>query len=60
VIAAMATFLYRRPVTGFRVQGYTPEQTSDDDDTWEPLTCLACQRVHLVNPATGRVLGEQE
>jgi hypothetical protein len=27
----MSTFLYRCPNTGFQVQGYTPEQTSDDD-----------------------------
>ena len=60
VIERMATFLYRCPDTGFRVQGYTPGQTSDDDDTYEAVTCLACQRVHLVNPATGRVIGENE
>ena len=60
MIAAMATLVYRCPDTGFRVQGYTSEQTSDDYDTWEALTCLVCQRVHLVNPATGRVMGEDE
>jgi hypothetical protein len=54
----MATFLYRCPNTGFRVQGYTPEQSSDHADAYEVMTCLACQRVHLVNPATGKVLGE--
>ena len=56
----MATFLYRCPNTGFRVQGYTPEKTSGDDDAYETVTCLACQRVHLVNPATGKVMGEDE
>ena len=61
VIERMAAFLYRCPDTGFRVQGYRPdEQTSGDDDTYEVVTCLACQRVHLVNPATGRVIGEDE
>ena len=56
----MAAFLYRCPNTGFRVQGYAPEQTSDDDNIYESVTCLACQRVHLVNAATGRVMGEEE
>jgi hypothetical protein len=56
----MATFLYRCPDTGFRVQGYTPEQTSDDDDAYEAVTCIACTRVHLVNPTTGKVMGEEE
>jgi hypothetical protein len=55
----MPTFLYRCPITGFRVQGYTPEQTSDDD-AYEALTCIACKRVHLVNPATSGVIGEDE
>jgi hypothetical protein len=34
------------------------KETSDDDEAHEAVTCLACQRVHLVNPATGRVIGE--
>jgi hypothetical protein len=54
----MATFLYRCPNTGFQVQGYTPEQISDDDSSFETVTCLACQQVHLVRPASGKVLGE--
>lgn len=55
----MPTFLYRCPNTGFRVQGYTPEQTSDDG-AYEVVTCAACSRVHLVNPMTGKVMGEEE
>jgi ribosomal protein S27E len=55
----MPTFLYRCPNTGFRVQGYTHEQTSDDD-SYEVLTCSMCSRVHLVNPTTGKVMGEDE
>jgi len=54
----MATFLYRCPNTGFQVQGYTPEQTSDDDGSYEAVTCLSCQQVQLVHPASGKVLGE--
>ena len=55
----MPTFLYRCPNTGFRVQGYTPEQTSDDG-AYEVVTRAACSRVHLVNPMTGKVMGEEE
>jgi hypothetical protein len=57
--APMPTFLYRCPNTGFRVQGYAPEQTSDDD-VYEVMTCTMCKRVHLVSPTTGKVLGEDE
>jgi len=59
VSARMTAFLYRCPNTGFQVQGYSPEQTSDDDSWYEAITCLMCKRVHLVNPTTGKVLGEE-
>jgi len=28
--------------------------------TYEAVTCLACTRVHLVDPRTGKVLGADE
>jgi hypothetical protein len=40
------------------VQGWSAEEVSPDQaDTYETVTCMACQQVHLVNPATGDVLG---
>lgn len=54
----MATVIYRCPNTGFRVQGYTDNETiARDHDAYEPVTCLACKQVHCVNPKTGKVLG---
>jgi hypothetical protein len=54
----MATVLYHCPNTGFRVQGYTADETVPRDrNAYEPVTCLACKQVHLVNPKTGEVLG---
>jgi hypothetical protein len=54
----MTAFLYRCPNTEFRVQGYTADETTPrDQDVYETVTCLACQRVHLVNPKTGEVVG---
>jgi hypothetical protein len=50
-------FLYRCPTTGYRVQGFV---VPADSDAYEPVTCILCQRVHLVNPATGKVLGEND
>jgi hypothetical protein len=55
----MTTFLYRCPNTGFQVQGYSPEQISDED-RYESVTCLVCKRVHLVNPNNGKVLGADD
>ena len=52
----MATFLYRCPNTGQHVQGWSAEEVQADETTYETVTCLTCQQVHLVNPATGHVL----
>jgi hypothetical protein len=54
----MAPFLYRCPATGQNVQGWA----ADDIDDEAPLsvTCLACSRVHLVDPKTGRTVGIDE
>jgi len=56
----MRTFLYRCPISGFKVQGYSVEQTTDDADTYEAVSCPACTQVHLVNPASGKVAGQDE
>ena len=55
----MPLFIYRCPVTGYPVQGFSAEDTSEDRHTYEPVTCLACRQIHHVNPATGAVLGEK-
>ena len=55
----MPPFLYRCPNTGHRIQGYVAEELQDDADTYELITCPVCGQVHLVNPATGKVLGQE-
>jgi hypothetical protein len=61
VVGRMPTpFLYRCPNTGYRVQGFIVEETSEDSESYHAITCIACQRVHLVNPTTGKVVGEDE
>ena len=51
----MPLFLYRCPTTGYRVQDFSAEHVSED--TYEPVLCVICKQVHVVNPATGAVLG---
>ena len=56
----MVTVLYRCPNTGFRVQGYTLDETiPSNHNSYEPATCLACKRLHLVNPKTSELLDER-
>jgi hypothetical protein len=55
------SFLFRCPNTGSSVQGWLAEDVSEiDEGTYQSMTCLACQQLHLVNPKTGKVLGDLE
>ena len=55
----MPLFMYRCPQTGYRVQGFSAEDTSEDQHIYEPVTCPVCRKFHHVNPATGTLLGER-
>jgi hypothetical protein len=57
----MPTFLYRCPTIGLRVEGWVVDDpTKRDEDSYVSMTCLACRGVHLINPKTGKVVGEDE
>jgi hypothetical protein len=53
----MPLFIYRCPNTGHLVQGFSAEDVSEDARTYESVVCTMCRQTHLVNPATGAVLG---
>jgi hypothetical protein len=56
----MAPFIYRCPNTGFHVQGWFPddEESERAGNVFVGVACLACGVVHLVNPKTGKMAGE--
>ena len=54
----MRSFIYRCPNTGLRIQAWAAEEVTEDEDMYEPVTCVMCQQVHLVNAWTGKVLGD--
>ena len=57
----MVSFIYRCPVTGLKVQGlFADEVLPENANTYEPVTCLACTRVHLVNRSSGKTLDEDD
>jgi hypothetical protein len=57
----MAGFTYRCPNTGRLVQGWIAEEISEDDESsYQGINCLACTRLHFVNPTTGKVLGTDD
>jgi hypothetical protein len=51
----VVTLIYRCPRTGLQVQGVAANHATDCE-IYEPVTCTACARVHLVNPKSGKVL----
>lgn len=56
----MMPLVYRCPNTGFQVQAWSPEEHPETEHIYETVTCIACQRVHLVNRETGKVAGEYD
>ncbi len=48
--------LYRCPNTGLRVESYVCIKTADG--AYEVVTYNICRVVHLIDRATGKVLGE--
>ena len=59
----MATFVYRCPTTGLRVQGRVADDLSEGErkgQQFEGVTCSVCRRIHLVDPKTGKLLGEAD
>jgi hypothetical protein len=51
----MVPFTYRCPRTGLQVQGWAADLLTDGE-IYEPVTCTACGRIHLVNQKSGKVL----
>jgi hypothetical protein len=53
-LSSMATFLCRCRATGYQVQGWVDDNPTNDVEAYQPVTCLACGSVHLINPKTGK------
>ena len=57
----MDKLIFRCTRTGMNVQIEKPEMApTDHADSYESVTCPACTRIHLINKATGRMLGDNE
>jgi hypothetical protein len=57
----MVTFLYRCPKTCLRVQGWVADEWGrPEQQNYEAVNCLARGGVHLVNPVSGKTIGEDD
>jgi hypothetical protein len=56
----MPPFIYRCRSTGYRVQGWAPDDDKSEgaDDAFVGVTCLVCGLVHFVNPKMGKRVSE--
>jgi hypothetical protein len=54
--------IFRCPDTGFNVQTRIPraEPAPDNATAYEPFACPICTRTHLIDPVTGRTLGQRD
>lgn len=54
----MPSFIFRCPTIGISVQGWISEDAgSSSKDEFISINCTACRQIHLVNAASGKVLG---
>ena len=61
LFAPCQPFSTRCPNTGYRVPGPSqPKMRRTIPRNYQAVTCSVCERVYLVNPATGKVFGEDE
>ena len=57
----MNQVVFRCPQTGMNVQHRLTEGVPQDDpqSSYETVVCQACSRIHFINRANGKLLGEQ-
>ena len=57
----MIAFPYRCPTTGYRLEGRraAPPAAASPMVTYVAEHCVACGGLHIVNPATGRLMSEE-
>jgi hypothetical protein len=52
----MPAILYTCPITRDRVSSWVAGAPETDDERFEPADCIACHRIHFINPKTGKTL----
>jgi len=55
----MPAFFFKCPNTSMRVQHWLDDDPDSDDREHEALTGPACDKVHFINPKTGKLFNEE-
>jgi hypothetical protein len=57
----MGNVIFKCPHTGLNVQHWLDESEPDDASlAYETVVCQACSRLHFINRASGKLLGQPE
>jgi hypothetical protein len=61
-VSVLMSAFYRRPVTGYNVQAFIADDppVGGEEEAFRSVTWTVCVWVHLVNPKTGKVVGDTE
>ena len=55
----MPAILFHCPNVQVKVQGWIADDPDlEDGENFEPVICAACTRTHMINPKSGKVLGQ--
>jgi hypothetical protein len=57
---SLMSYTYLCPVTGKRVQAWLAEPVAPDMVRFDAIDCIACGGTHLINPTTGKLMGDEE
>jgi hypothetical protein len=56
----MTQLIFKCPRTGMNVQHWLEEaEPGERSPVYTSVVCKACTRIHFINSATGRLLGEE-
>jgi hypothetical protein len=58
----MGNFIFKCPRTGMNVQHRLPDEPTAEESrsSYEAVVCPACSRLHFINRASRKLLGQKE
>jgi hypothetical protein len=56
----MPAVTFKCPVNRLHVSSWYADDPRGEEDRLQAVPCLACQRVHVIYPTTGKVVGSEE
>jgi hypothetical protein len=59
-ICAMPAVTFQCPITRQHVSGFEADEPDDSEDRLAAVECIACRRVHAINPKTRKVFGSDD